>query len=248
MTKKQLDNIEIKIDRNKKIFIIILILAISLPFIVFLSVYFANVNQIPVYEKKDVLMYYGTIIGACFTGIITAGGLYLTFKENHEELIEQRNFDLDIFNAQKAQFDTEYNLKLINQKLERYKEIYLCIENIINTIDKIINKIPTKEELERKSEVCDDVELICEGQNKLIFLAIFITEEKLINMIDDAKKATKELVDFAIKYTNSCNIQYNQYISKCENTMRKYKKVSNGLIEVSREIYQNNISNNINNK
>ncbi|WP_459479615.1 hypothetical protein [Clostridium saccharoperbutylacetonicum] len=89
---------------SKKIFIVIGIVTALLPFIIFIAVYIANIKQIPIYEKKDVLAYYGSTIGACFTGFITAGGLYFTLYQNAEALKaqwrnEKKNREEDKINA-----------------------------------------------------------------------------------------------------------------------------------------------------
>ncbi|WP_160686876.1 hypothetical protein [Clostridium sp. C2-6-12] len=44
-------------------------------------------------KKGELLSYYGTIIGACFTGYITALGLFYTLKQNAETFNDQRNID-----------------------------------------------------------------------------------------------------------------------------------------------------------
>lgn len=87
-------------DNNKKnkiintiVFIGLIIFTFTIPFIIFAVVY--GIGDPPVYEKKDVLAYYGSIAGACFGGFITAAGLYFTLYQNTETFNTQRKIDKD---------------------------------------------------------------------------------------------------------------------------------------------------------
>lgn len=95
------DNRFREVKLRKRIFIAVTVSSFLLPFIIFGAVYFANIYQIPIYEKKDILAYYSSIVGACFTGFITAGGLYFTLYENTKTFNEQRKIDYYIREEEK---------------------------------------------------------------------------------------------------------------------------------------------------
>lgn len=87
---------------NKRMFIMIATVSVLLPFIIFGIVYYINTNEvIPIsFDKKDVLAYYGSIIGACFTGFITAGGLYFTLYQNSKTINKQIQENKNLFDDQ----------------------------------------------------------------------------------------------------------------------------------------------------
>ncbi|NMF04556.1 hypothetical protein ACUH7Y_09545 [Clostridium beijerinckii] len=78
---------------NITVFIGLIVSTMTIPFIIYAIVY--GIGEAPVYEKKDVLAYYGSIAGACFGGFITAAGLYYTLQQNAETFNDQRKIDKD---------------------------------------------------------------------------------------------------------------------------------------------------------
>lgn len=254
---------------NKWIFIGILIISILLPFIIFEGVYWINRNEIPVYAKKDVLAYYGSICGACFTALITAGGLYLTLSQNYEQLVgqrkfdiqqikEQRKFDINQMEEQKKQFYKDYSLKLMKQKLDTYKEIYLLIEKIINKCIYIEGQYEKCRYIEEEYESrvtqkkidisIDDIknhaESIFEIHNEFIFMKIFITENSLISKCDQVTSSVlklKLIVDKCDSVPKEFN--FNEYVNCYEEIRKSYLIVSTELRKVSKDIYIKEMNN-----
>ncbi len=202
---------------------------------------FSN-NLLP--DINNTLVYYGTIIGACLTGFITAVGLFFTLNQNAEQLANQRKFDKDAMKEQKELFDKEYNLKLINQKLDTYKEIYLVIEDIINKLVNINHNFIENKYKNHTSNVMRDIESVYETHNKLNFMLIFITEISIIEKYEEAKKQMFKLADITNElYENKISLdQYDEYWSKLHHS---YNYLSNELKEVSKNIYIKNINKDI---
>ena len=77
-----LDDNKLNGAEEKKYLLWIISIGLMLPFMIYAFVdYFRNGLII----KDNLLIFYGTILGACFTGIITAGGLYITVKTDKEK-------------------------------------------------------------------------------------------------------------------------------------------------------------------
>lgn len=80
--------------KNYSIYMIVLaLLVILLPICVFILVNTFGGSEFV--KKGELLSYYGTIIGACFTGYITALGLFYTLKQNADTFNDQRDIDKD---------------------------------------------------------------------------------------------------------------------------------------------------------
>ncbi len=228
---------------NKWIFIMVAIITVLLPFIIFGAVYCININQIPIlYDKKDVLAYYGSIIGACFTGFITAGGLYYTLKQNSETFNRQREIDKKAMNKQIQQFNKDYNLKLINQKLDKYKEIYLLNEQIINKVNCIHSKLDIEGYLKENSSISSDINSIFTIHNELTFMIIFITETDLINYYNLIKTFLMSLNDKTIDYYQG-KLTFKEYENYYIQIMEKYAHFATLLTDISKKIYMDKIAN-----
>jgi len=232
---------------GKKLFTLVGIFAIALPFIIFVVVYYININKFPIFiDKKDILVYYGSIIGGCFTGFITAGGLYYTFKQSSASLFEQRKFDIDSMEKQESQFNKDYNITLINQKLERYKDIFLLIEQIINKAVDINHKVALNENVYvfntlRNRRVfhenhIKDIEKLYELSNKYNFMSIFITEKTIIDLSKEAFELLKSVITKKNNVENS-KMTFEDYVNYYDEVREKYVEVSNELKRVSEYIY-----------
>lgn len=226
---------------KKWIFIVVTIVAILLPFTIFGAVYCVNISKMPIfYDKKDVLVYYGSIFGSCFTGFITAGGLYYTLNQNYKSITKQRQFDTEVMEKHETQFNKDYNLRLINQKLDTYKEIYLVIEEIINKVVDIRSKVYTKGYLGVDGVIYTDIEKIYEIHNKFVFMSIFITEPDLINYYNEIKLTLMNLIHVTNKY-HQHEMILKQYDDYYERIMKEYAHLSTMLKDTSEDIYKKNI-------
>lgn len=138
-------------NKNKKnintiIMFVLIFMVILLPIIIYVTV--NNLGGSGSFGKDNILLYYASIGGACFTGYITAVGLYFTLQKNSESLAEQRQIDAETrqledtkFKAeqeiQKSRFDKQYNIQIINDKLNVYKELFNLRTEIATVISSL---------------------------------------------------------------------------------------------------------------
>ncbi|EES50821.1 hypothetical protein [Clostridium botulinum] len=80
-----------KEDEEKKFIIWITTIGLILPFLIYAIIDSTRGGYIHV-TKDNMLVFYGTIIGACFTGIITAVGLFITTKQTRQ--IQEENLKM----------------------------------------------------------------------------------------------------------------------------------------------------------
>lgn len=121
-----------KLFCKRDIVIIVITLLASIVLIFFIAV------AVKINEGKEWislegwLAYYGSICGAVFGGIITAVGLYITFRVNNKQLEEQRHIDNERWENSNRQFNQQMKIQIINEKIKDYKR---CIDEINNFID-----------------------------------------------------------------------------------------------------------------
>lgn len=118
---------------NTVIMFALIFMVILLPIIIYVVV--NTLGGSGAFLKDNILLFYASIGGACFTGYITAVGLYFTLQKNSESLAEQRLIDKKVRQyedakfkkeqeIQKIRFDKQYNIQTINDKLNVYKELF----------------------------------------------------------------------------------------------------------------------------
>lgn len=100
-----------------------LIMIIGLPMLLFTSIYTLTGDQYPGIDNT--FIFFATIIGACFTGFITAGGLFITIRQTRE--IQNENRIMQAMNEKKvfindiqtlvAQYITEIGLYFYAQTM-----------------------------------------------------------------------------------------------------------------------------------
>jgi|GEM_PF-2625004 len=195
------------------------------------------------------LIYYGTISGSLIGGFITATGLFFTLKQNSKTILEQRKFDRDAMKKQNEQFEKDYNLRLINQKLNTYKEIFLLVEEVINKAVSINHKVVLDEHLDEWNAMTKrkgirynhikDIEELYELSNKFNFMLVFITEESIRNLSKEAFKVLETASDQKEKCEKN-EISKNSYIGYYTEISTAYTKISQEIKKVSEDIYLNN--------
>jgi hypothetical protein len=233
---------------NKKAVYIFGIAAMLVPFIIFTLVYF--IGPYPILEKKDVLLYYGTIVGACFTGYITAAGLYFTLSQNAKSLAEQRQIDANARAEEKDRFNEDHRIKLINEKLNHYKDIYMIAAETLNKADDIHNKldlsryISTSNEGTKKlieKDLLEDLQNLLLIKNKYAFMSeVYIPKEE--KEILDLNIATQQLI---IKINNITSSYRNdqssaiisEYVQYYKDLIELYKKTCDQLTNLSKKLY-----------
>lgn len=117
-----MDDNKLRGTEEKKYLLWIISIGFMLPFVIYAFVdYFRNGCII----KDNLLIFYGTILGACFTGIITAGGLYITVNQTRKIQKENMNMQERLIkieeNKQKQELRTNFQEFLIESDIELKK-------------------------------------------------------------------------------------------------------------------------------
>lgn len=132
---------------ERSIFFIWICLTIGIPLILFLIVNaFVNTNIIDSkFLADNVLIYYGTIVGACLSGAITFIGLLYTLRQNSESLKQQKKDLEENFNKQlelKFRENFENHLRESIFNLYNLKTAITALANIYNkTMDDDTKKV-----------------------------------------------------------------------------------------------------------
>ena len=218
-------------------------MTILIPFIIFAMVY--GIGSYPIFEKKDVLLYYATIGGACITTI----GLCITLYQNAKSLEEQRNIDKNAREEEKERFNNDYKIKLIKQKLNDYKEIYILLNEIVTTANDITNKLAINTTEEDLNKHLQDIQKLFYLANKYSFMQIYITEKNILELTTKAeiiidklteklnKLPTKDLL-LLLKDNSQSKKEYMQYYIDVNNA---YLEISTKLATASKKIYMDNM-------
>lgn len=200
---------------------------------------------------EDYLSYIGSFGGATLGAIASFAVITISIAEQKKQFEEQREIDKTRFEKQrkadelviaeqKKQFDKDYKLRLIKQKLDTYKEIYLIIEEVINKLVKINHNYTENKYKEESNSIMRDIESVFESHNKLSFMIIFIDEENIVERYENAKTYMFKLVD----KTNDLSNQYiteNEYNDYWVELHKNYVGLSEELRKVSENIYVQNI-------
>lgn len=104
-------------------------------------------------DINNTLVYYGTITGSSLTGFITAVGLFFTLNQNANELQKQRAFDEKARKEEKVNFEKQYNILIINEKLKLYEELFM----LRLEIQKFISKIEPKDSYNTHSSFLENL-------------------------------------------------------------------------------------------
>lgn len=141
--------------------IVACILIVAIPVSLFGTVYFFTGNYYP--NIDNTFIFFATIIGACFSGFITAIGLYLTLKQNSKELQKQREFDKKGRDEEKDNFKKQYNILIINEKLKLYETLFklrIKISETMGGIDPGSSYNTYYSQLKQLFELADEFEFI----------------------------------------------------------------------------------------
>lgn len=128
---------------------------LGIPWIVYYFIDIFNILGDSDISYDNKMIYFATFGGACFSGIVTAGGLYLTLKQNRDHLEEQKKLDLEIREQEKKEFEESLNfekqcneikikIEKCNDELKYYREIYMCLRKMLNEVMRIEANINRK--------------------------------------------------------------------------------------------------------
>lgn len=225
-----------KKENKKKIISIIISLVIT---IIILIVVFRIFYNIPNYvyksnqylelgEHKDLIdwtSYYGAALGAILGGVITGGGLFISFRINARELKKQREID-------DMKFNKQMKIQIINEKINDYK---ICIELINEFVD--INDILYKkieeywENLSSFSNVLNTINDTSDTLNPSNFKRNF----EIIHKQGESSDNVFNLDDINEYFLRSSNkLQEINVYSKCvtqENIINKIEEYSGIFVE-----------------
>ncbi|MDK0626936.1 hypothetical protein P5F04_08390 [Clostridium perfringens] len=221
--KKETKEEKKQISEFKFLFIISIILALLMIFLVYIFIdYFYcgiikhNLDSIRI-SKDNMMLYFATLGGACFTGIITAAGLYLTLnvqtkqyntqrkidKANREEdknqFEQQLEYEKEKFkrelNYEKEKFEKDYNLKLIIDKLNTCKKAYVYTSKIRKKFIYIYTNIEKKVYEKDSQRLIDDIGVLIEIRDKQYIESIMIDDKKYQEYQEKLDKKINKLFD-----------------------------------------------------
>lgn len=186
------------------------------------------------------LQFYGSIGGALLGGSVTVGGLYFTLRQNSKDLETQRNIDSNARIEDKERFEKEYRIKIINDKLNIYKELYLVLKKMNLELFKIVENFKNDTYKLASNKIHEDILDYRDMNSQYIFLSSLIDEEQIINKNKDIQNICNELINIEIEiddirkkgYIDSGK-RFDDIKKKLEEFCRDLNKHGEELIEAS---------------
>lgn len=196
-------------------------------------------------EIKDYFNFAGSFGGAIIGGFISLVILKITLKEQKEQFEKQKEIedirreeDRKQFEKQleheKEKFNKEYNIKIINDKIMQYKELYFLCEDILMLINKMtMSSEKYNEEIFNYKEYNDFLEFI---SLKLVDIRSFIIKFKLyVFLLDEYNEESKKIEKYCYDLENSFKTlkeidEYNEKLKLCIGLMSTiYGEIDNYL-------------------
>lgn len=204
-----------------RIFLFLIFCAFSIAFIFRILPYGEQL------EIKDYFNFAGAFGGAIIGGFISLIILKVSLKEQKDQFEKQKEIedtrreeDRKQFERQlkeeRNRFEKEYNIKLINDKIDQYKNLYLTCQNMISSVMNISNKLKIHEYRSVNEENISNIQ-----ESIGIFLTSFTD-------------LTADFV-FYSEILNETNYEY-ENISTMFNRIGDYIRTSNNNIELNDKI------------
>lgn len=205
--------------------IVVAIMIVSVICFILTEIIMNVVRYKPLFSAGDVLEFYGTIIAGCIAGGITAIGLYLTLKQNNDNLKKEMK-------KSEEDYQKNLNINFINDAIFKIADIKANIANIDNHICNI--KIISEE------KYIDEILKTCNEVNKnRVVLEYFNNNIKYVNKnySNDLDNKIKDIN----KNINSFLYQVNHVDLNNKNSKSNHRKKFKNRFELvmkSLEVYQ----------
>lgn len=210
---------------------------------IFIAIVFKNNEYKNYLTIGDYFGYVGSYGGATLGAIASFIVISISLKEQKSQFEYQRKIDKKAMEEQKNQFEKQYKIDLIKYKIDKYEQIYEYVDEIQNILNELVlNIMYSKNNI---SQYTNQIGNIRKVYNKLIFVGIFLDEEKFTNDYNKLKSNIKNIDNkFSKMVKDNINGNYStkkSFQDYCNNLIEELGNFCNMIENESKELIKKNI-------
>ncbi|NRT90921.1 hypothetical protein [Clostridium beijerinckii] len=190
-------------------------------------------------KVSDYLNFIGSFGGAILGAMMSLLILVITINNQKKNMDDQRRIDNNARKEEKERFEKEYKIKIINDKLNIYKDTYYIVKKMNMQLVKIGDNLNEKY-LNDISSLRDDILIYRELDSQFTFVVNLIDEQAILDEIEKVESIRMYLVKLEASQEHIAKLLNNNekdgIIGKINEHCAFLKKYGNLLIDNSKKL------------